>query len=516
MNLVFIFFFILSLFMVQTNCLRLQANKKTYSGLNRIYSYVSSVDLSVEKSIKPTSQVVQEFFGQYKEKQSFGPDFILSINKIGRSILDSVKLPSMKEEAWRHSNLRALFDFKYGDSSSATRDSITSALVSPYIDEACADSCIVFVDGYFRRDLSRQTNIPSDVLVGSIADHAASAVDLLTRSPDLGELSRNSYGSDVLTALNMVGCDDAAIVIVPANCWLSDPLQVLFVSTTSSTPSISFPSLAVSMGANSSLALKQSYQSTTDPSMWTADEASGVTLNVANTQVSLAKDSCLRHTYVQELGGRARHLEVINADVGEGGRYDVTVLQKGSRISRVNVHVNLTQSQSNCSVTGISLAGTGSSMDLHSSIQHLQRDSHSEQEHRNIVGDRGEAIFKGRIRMPTIAMQSSSSQMCRSLLLGSNARLQAMPVLEIAADDVTCSHGASVADLDENSMFYLGARGISRPVAREMLLGSFALELLQDAVMDKESLVRFTAALTAMSPGAESGEVSGSQGFMSI
>ena len=79
-------------------------------------------------------------------------------------------------------------------------------------------------------------------------------------------------------------------------------------------------------------------------------------------------------------------------------------------------------------------------------------------------GDRGEAVFKGRIRMPKIAQKSSSAQLCRSLLMGTLARLQAMPVLEITADDITCSHGASVSDLDENSLFYLASRGINRQV----------------------------------------------------
>ena len=149
---------------------------------------------------------------------------------------------------------------------------------------------------------------------------------------------------------------------------------------------------------------------------------------------------------------------------------------------------------------GVTLAYTKQSLDLHSSIQHNAEAQVSRQQQRNVVGEGGEAIFKGRIRIPKQAQQTDSDQLCRSLMLGERARVIAMPTLEITADDVTCSHGASVTDLDENSMFYLAARGVDRKEARALLLKGFVLELVQDDIMDPAAEHRIASKLETMNP----------------
>lgn len=174
----------------------------------------------------------------------------------------------------------------------------------------------------------------------------------------------------------------------------------------------------------------------------------------------------------------------------------------GSRLGRVNAHVNITDPSANCTMHGVTLAFSKQSLDLHSSIQHNAEAQVSRQQQRNVVGEGGEAIFKGRIRIPKQAQQTDSDQLCRSLMLGERARVIAMPTLEITADDVTCSHGASVADLDENSMFYLAARGVDRKEARALLLRGFVLELVQDDIMDPVAESRIISKLESMNPSS--------------
>jgi len=179
------------------------------------------------------------------------------------------------------------------------------------------------------------------------------------------------------------------------------------------------------------------------------------------------------------------------------------VAQLGSRLGRVNVHVRLNDTTGNCSVIGVTLAHTKQSLDLHSSIFHNAREQVSRQQQRNVVGEGGEAIFKGRIRIPQQAQKTDSDQLCRSLMLGDRARVIAMPTLEITADDVTCSHGASVTDLDENSMFYLAARGIDRKEARKLLLRGFVLDVLGGHLLDRRAESRIINKLTDMNPSLD-------------
>jgi Fe-S cluster assembly protein SufD len=156
------------------------------------------------------------------------------------------------------------------------------------------------------------------------------------------------------------------------------------------------------------------------------------------------------------------------------------------------------------------------SLDLHSSISHLAPSATSRQKQRNVIGERGEAIFKGRIRIPQQAQLTDSDQQCRTIMLGERARVVAMPTLEISADNVVCSHGASVADLDENSMFYLSARGIDRKEARKLLLKGFVFDLLQHALLDQAAANRITAKIEAMNPSNDVSPRKSSQTFISI
>jgi Fe-S cluster assembly protein SufD len=179
----------------------------------------------------------------------------------------------------------------------------------------------------------------------------------------------------------------------------------------------------------------------------------------------------------------------------------------GSTASRVNLHVNITHSMANVSVSesarchenhlnigdlqtnGAIIASRGQSLDIHSSITHSAPSSLSSQNQRNIIGDKGEGIFKGRIRIPKIAQLTSSTQLCRSLLIGESAHIVAMPTLEVTADNVECSHGASVSDLDDNSLFYFSSRGIDRKVMIEFSLHSYGVSsslcLCINSMLDK-------------------------------
>jgi len=191
--------------------------------------------------------------------------------------------------------------------------------------------------------------------------------------------------------------------------------------------------------------------------------------------------------------------------------YGIGLAQLGARLGRINIHIQANAPHANCSINSVLLAHSRQSLDIHSSILHNDKEQISRQQQRNVIGEQGEAIFKGRIRIPKIAQKTDSEQLCRSLMLGQRARVIAMPTLEITADDVTCSHGASVTDLDENSMFYLAARGVDRREARKLLLRGFVLDVLvgNGSLLDKRAVERIIDKLTSMNPSADDDVVGG-------
>ncbi|KAJ1433807.1 hypothetical protein B484DRAFT_394345 [Ochromonadaceae sp. CCMP2298] len=466
---------------------------------------------------------------------------VATANEVGRQNLQTLKRPFGKDEAWRHTNLRKLFAFSYEQPQQDYAQQLQLASLEPLIDAQCLEACLVFIDGKFAPHLSRTAAIPQDIIAGPLSSLSADSTDLPAMQlllnaplPESGEFARNSFASDVLGALNQAHVQDAACVVVPAGIHVEAPLQVLFCSTASAvsasaTPAVSapgsYPRLLVSLGEGAALQLKQSFftllvgedgtpRATDDGAIALVSQPAMVN---SYSRLEVARGAKLVHTYTQELSLDTRHIEVLSASVGTGGAYDVTVLQSGAAIGRVNAHIALAETQSNCSLHCITLAGERQSLDLHSNILHGAPDCVSRQQQRNVIADKGEAIFKGRIQVPKVAQLTNSDQLCRSVMLGQRARVVAMPTLEIQADNVECSHGASVQDLDENSMFYLAARGVDRAEARKLLLRGFVFDLLAENVMDERGTRRIVRKLEAMYPKEVRGELPTSgQKFMSI
>ena len=264
---------------------------------------------------------------------------------------------------------------------------------------------------------------------------------------DVDEKPRDSYSSDALAALCMSSAEDALVVTVSAGSTAQPPLQVLCVSSPGAGPALHCARLLLVLEQDAALRLKQSFVSAPHAG------SPAPQLVLSNTRVVLRRGARLEHLYAQELDPAARHVEVLSAGVPAQALYSLTALQLGGRVSRLNAHVDLLEAGANCTLHGVSLPHTRQSLGLHTSITHAAPRTLSRQTQRNAVGDLGEAVFKGRIRIPRVAQGADSDQQCRTLMLGERARVVAMPTLEITADDITCSHGAAICDLDENAMY---------------------------------------------------------------
>ena len=534
---------------------------------------------STKASERTTTECVTQFFDSNSNAQSENlllPP-LHAIRLLGNSALKSAKIPFGKDEAWRYTNLKTLFLQPYAPvlSGPSMTGGVVESTIKTYIDESCIGACLVFIDGFYQPSLSQTSQLPASIVLTALSQisneqHTTMGIsDLLTYVPDANERLRDSFASDVMTNLNSANVCDAAVVYVPAGQKVSVPVQVLFCNSAGPQPRSSYPRLLVRLEEGAELQLKQSYVTISadgraslssaaiiEPSMKASkgstltteqtqellslaaskenpdkideggagvllagddDVTTGTasTFVNANTRIVIARNAKLTHMYAQESDAANRHVEVLSVRVQGESSYDVALLQMGGRISRANVHVDLMETGANCSVNGVTLAQAKQSLDLHSSITHDAPQALSRQQQRNVIGDRGEAIFKGRIRIPKHAQLTDSDQLCRTIMLGDRARIIAMPTLEITADNVVCSHGASVADLDENSMFYLASRGIDRQEARKLLLGGFMLELLTGFPMDKASIKRIQRKVENMNPSKVFDGISG-QSLMSL
>lgn len=197
------------------------------------------------------------------------------------------------------------------------------------------------------------------------------------------------------------------------------------------------------------------------------------------TLVSIKNGGRLEHLYMQDLSSGTSHQEKMPISLSEGSSYELSTIQIGGFHSRIATQVTMISPHTSCSLTGLALCEAYQDLGVDTLIMHDAPRTQSTHFHRIVSENYGTGRFKGKVRIPENSLKSEASQMCRIVLLGQRGRITAEPTLDIVADDVTCAHGLSVADVNEDEIFYMTCRGIKREEAWKLLVLSFAEQVLQ-------------------------------------
>ncbi len=348
-------------------------------------------------------------------------------------------LPGPREEEWRYSLLRPVTDVAFVAAPHGTTDVGAAIARLPKVDAPR----LIFVDGRFRADLS---DMPAGVTVGAAAYGA-------TNRPD----------QQKLVALNTMLADDGVAITVPAG---HDAGTILLVSIGTG-GNISFhPNHAVTLGAGAQLTLL-------DLAL-----GDGVYLNNPVLSANIAEGATLTHLRLQQEALGAFHLSTVYADVAASGTYDSFALTLGARLARMEVHASLNGPQSSAHLNAAQLLGGDQHADFTTVVRHAAPNTASRQTVKNVLSGKSRGVFQGKIEVLRIAQKTDGYQMNQALLLSPDAEMDCKPQLEIYADDVKCSHGATIGELDGDQLFYLRTRGIPEPEARAMLVRAFLTEAL--------------------------------------
>jgi Fe-S cluster assembly protein SufD len=197
------------------------------------------------------------------------------------------------------------------------------------------------------------------------------------------------------------------------------------------------------------------------------------------THVEQAADSQLFLYRVQEHGQHQSHTALLAANLAARAQLSVGYADLGGRLVRNDVDVKLSEPGARTEIFGVFLAAAGQHVDEHTRVDHLAPETHSDELFRGVIGSRGRGVFNGKVVVHRNAQRIEAHQSNDNLLLGDNAEIDTKPELEIYADDVKCSHGTTVGELDTEQLFYLRSRGIDETAARELLIGAFAASVLE-------------------------------------
>jgi Fe-S cluster assembly protein SufD len=371
--------------------------------------------------------------------------------------------PTTRHEEWRFTNMAPLLQLRL-HAAETNGHRVTAADIAPFRLEG-VEQCLVFVDGCWREDLSSVPEI-------SGAIQACGLQAQLARNPHALEMDlacHAAYNENFFTALNTAGFQDGAYVLVPADTTAEQPLQLLYVSASDQPGAVSQPRNLILAGKCSGLKIVESYASLT--------EAARVTNAV--TELVLAVGAHVEHCRLQDENDRAFHISTVQAVQARESRWLSHSIATGARIARNQVQTLLDAEGAEAILNGLYLGRNEQLIDHHTVVDHAKPHCESHEFFHGILTDRSHGVFNGKIFVRQDAQKTNAKQTNRNLVLSENATIDTKPQLEIYADDVKCTHGATIGQLNDEALFYLRARGIGLAQARRMLVRAFANDMVE-------------------------------------
>jgi len=383
-----------------------------------------------------------------------------SLRDAATAQVQELAMPSTREEDWRFTDLSPLLAIAF--SSPPTVEPPDASLLEPLILPEAAPSHLVFVDGQFVPGRSQTAGLPAGVFAGNLAE-------ALVAQPQLREyLATQPGGNEVFTALNTASFTDAAVIWVGKGVQVEAPIQLVFLSSQGNSPTLSQPRCLVVAESNSSLTLVETYGAL----------QTGVYCTNPVTEIWVEANAQVNHTRVQQDTQTAFHIGKTAVSVQRDARYNGIAISLGASLSRHNLEVFQQGEQTEIGLSCLTLLAGEQVGDTHSAIAYSKPYGSSRQLHKCIVDDHAHAVFNGRISVPKPAQLTDAGQLSKTLLLSPKARVDTKPQLEIVADNVKCSHGATVSQLENDEIFYLQSRGIDGDSARKLLVYAFAGEVI--------------------------------------
>jgi len=382
------------------------------------------------------------------------------LNQLRSAAVETVSeltIPTTRDEEWRFTDISLLTRVSLQPAHSTIKLG-TADIKQFFIEEATTR--LVFVDGVYAPKLS--TAAGKGIVVSNLAAEIAKNSAIIKQ-----HLAQHAALKDnAFAALNTAFLHDAALIMLPRNTAVSAPIHLLFIASQKEV--VSYPRCLVLADNGCEATVVEDYVSLQDEAYFTN----------AVTEFVLADNARINHIRVQREGAKAFHIANCSAILSRSSNYQSVNVAMGARISRYNLNIKMAEG-AECSADGLALIAGRQLADTHTCIDHAQAHGVSRQLHKCIVGGAAHAVFNGKIMVRRGSQKTDSQQSNHTLLLTEKAHVDTKPQLEIFADDVKCTHGATIGQLDQEEVFYLQSRGLSETRARNMLTYAFGAEIIE-------------------------------------
>ncbi|MCF7669511.1 MAG: Fe-S cluster assembly protein SufD [Verrucomicrobia bacterium] len=416
------------------------------------------------QDLNPAPQGLEEFV---RGVESGFPSWLTQERQAAFERLKRTGFPTDSWEEWRFTDISPLLRLPITQAPANTAGGAEVSKILSHIAGARDGShVLVFVNGRYSEALSSFRGSDNLPRCGSLREALSEGDE---DGPLRSSLIKAFRASDEpFVNLNAAVFSDGAFVHVPKDYESSIPLHLVFLTSESYAGATSSPRNVIIGEPGSSATVVEHYLSLGDAAYFTN----------AFTQILLAENAVLRHCKMQEESAAAFHIASTNCIQGAGSKFSSYSVSLGARLSKSEVNVALKEHGAECKLGGLYMVGGKQLTDHHTRIEHEHPGCRSEQRYHGILSESARGVFTGRVVVNEGAFNTDARQINRNLLLSDDARVNAKPLLEIFADDVKCAHAATIGQLDEDSLFYLRARGIPLENARRMLVHGFASEII--------------------------------------
>jgi Fe-S cluster assembly protein SufD len=400
-------------------------------------------------------------FHDFSQRLSEQPAWLIALRREGYAQFASTGFPTTHDEDWRFTNVAEVAKTRF--TLAPPVKPVKARDLEKFGTSAFACQ-LVFVNGRFAPELSRIPAMSAGVKVGSLAEEIA--VNSRAIEPHLGHYL--NFRRDAFCALNTAFIEDGAYVYVPRNVIVEQPVYLLFVTAPASKPTMDHPRNLIVAENSSQLTVVEDYVSLGE----------GASFSNAATELIAGENANVSHYMIVREGAQAYNFSTLRIQQGRNANVSTHSLLLSGALVRNNVHPVLAGEGSQCLINGLFMANRREHMDNYMLVEHASPHCDSRQFYNGVLNGQSHGVFHGRIIVHKDAQKTDAKQTNRNLLLSDQAQIDTKPQLEIYADDVKCTHGATIGQVDENALFYLRSRGLDEASARHALLLAFANECL--------------------------------------
>lgn len=398
------------------------------------------------------------------------PEWLEPIRRAALDRFASTGFPSPREEEWRFTPVTPIAQASWRSAPGGVAD-IGRQQLEPFIFGHAEWCSLVFVNGEYAPGLSFPGKLPAGVVATSLSDALANGSDLLER-----HLTRYARIEDsAFTALNTAFFCDGGLVYVPAGLDLPLPVNLVFVTTGEAAGAVTHPRNLIVVERNARASVVESYVTLAPGARYWTNPV---------TEVWTGANSWVEHTRIQRESEAAFHVATTQVQVSRDSHYRSFSMAMGAGLARHNLNARLADQYAEALLYGLYITHGEQLVDNHTVLYHDHPNCHSWEVYKGILDGHSRAVFNGKVLVRPEAQKTDAKQTNRNLVLSDFAKVDTKPQLEIFADDVKCTHGATVGQLDEVALFYARSRGLPADEARRLLTYAFAAEVIEEVALE--------------------------------